>query len=83
MQTYSLVVLSFCGALTLSVAFALGFLYGRKDKAVEFQVPPGIVYLPVSRTEDYASSVESARYVLTVKEEGRVYMGYFSSFEAS
>jgi len=47
------------GALTLSAAFALGFLYGRKAKAVEVQVPPKIVYLPVSRAEDYASSVRS------------------------
>ncbi|MCC6004688.1 MAG: hypothetical protein LM590_10130 [Thermofilum sp.] len=47
------------GALTLSAAFALGFLYGRRAKAVEVQVPPKIVYLPVSRVEDYASSSTS------------------------
>jgi hypothetical protein len=47
------------GALTLSAAFALGFLYGRKARAVEVQVPPKIVYLPVSRAEDYASSFAS------------------------
>jgi len=47
------------GALTLSAAFALGFLYGRKAKAVEVQVPPKIVYLPVSKAEDYASSLAS------------------------
>jgi hypothetical protein len=44
------------GSLTLSAAFALGFLYGRRAKAVEVQVPPKIIYLPVSRVEDYASS---------------------------
>jgi hypothetical protein len=44
------------GTLTLSAAFALGFLYGRRAKAVEVQVPPKIIYLPVSRAEDYASS---------------------------
>ncbi|MCC6005791.1 MAG: hypothetical protein LM590_15735, partial [Thermofilum sp.] len=47
------------GALTLSAAFALGFLYGRKARAVEVQVPPKIIYLPVSRVEDYASSSTS------------------------
>jgi len=59
MHKYSLLQLGFMGALTLSAAFALGFLYGRKARAVEVQVPPRIVYLPVSRTEDYASSVVS------------------------
>ena len=47
------------GTLTLSAAFALGFLYGRRAKAVEVQVPPKIIYLPVSRAEDYASSIAS------------------------
>jgi hypothetical protein len=47
------------GTLTLSAAFALGFLYGRRAKAVEVQVPPKIIYLPVSRAEDYASSFAS------------------------
>ena len=47
------------GSLTLSAAFALGFLYGRRARAVEVQVPPKIVYLPVSRVEDYASSIAS------------------------
>jgi hypothetical protein len=37
--------------VTLSAAFAAGFLYGRKAKAIREPVRPKIVYIPLSKLE--------------------------------
>lgn len=42
---------------TLTTAFVLGLLYGRKAKPLEVQVPPKIVYIPLAVAESSAGSL--------------------------